>query len=89
MIIKAFRITAESTHRHLYRHLMRTDENEEVRILQGREFALAEAVKDAHYAKRRYGLRHVILSPERVSICFSAISYDTTRFQITNWSCAV
>lgn len=67
MIIKASRITAESTHRHLYRHLMRTDENEEVRIVQGREFALAEAVKDARYAKRRYGLRHVILSPEQAT----------------------
>ncbi|OUJ06302.1 hypothetical protein [Acetobacter malorum] len=67
MIIKASRITAESTHRHLYRHLMRTDENEEVRIVQGREFALAEAVKDARHSKRRYGLRHVILSPEQVT----------------------
>lgn len=67
MIIKTSRITAESTHRHLYRHLMRTDENEEVRIVQGREFALAEAVKDARHAKRRYGLRHVILSPEQAT----------------------
>lgn len=67
MIIKASRITAESTHRHLFRHLMRTDENEEVRIVQGREFALAEAVKDARHAKRRYGLRHVILSPEQAT----------------------
>lgn len=67
MIIKASRITAESTHSHLYRHLMRTDENEEVRIVQGREFALAEAVKDARHAKRRYGLRHVILSPEQAT----------------------
>ena len=53
MIIKASRITAESTHRHLYRHLMRTVENEEVRIVQGWEFALAEAVKDVRHAKRR------------------------------------
>ncbi|NSL92961.1 hypothetical protein [Acetobacter syzygii] len=67
MIIKTSRITAESTHRHLFRHLMRTDENEEVRIVQGREFALAEAVKDARHAKRRYGLRHVILSPEQAT----------------------
>lgn len=67
MIIKTSRITAESTHRHLYRHLMRTDENEEVRIVQGREFALAEAVKDARHAKRWYGLRHVILSPEQAT----------------------
>ncbi|MGV4878110.1 hypothetical protein [Acetobacter indonesiensis] len=67
MIIKASRITAESTHRYLYRHLMRTDENEEVRIVQGRDFALAEAVKDARHAKRRYGLRHVILSPEQAT----------------------
>lgn len=67
MIIKASRITAESTHRHLFRHLMRTDENEEVRIVQGREFALVEAVKDARHVKRRYALRHVILSPEQAT----------------------
>ena len=77
MIIKASRITAESTHRHLYRHLMRTDENEEVRIVQGREFALAEAVKDARHAKRRYGLRHVILSPEQ------ATSLETFQKMVT------
>lgn len=77
MIIKASRITAESTHRHLFRHLMRTDENEEVRIVQGREFVLAEAVKDARHAKRRYGLRHVILSPEQ------AISPETFQKIVT------
>lgn len=77
MIIKASRITAESTHRHLYRHLMRADENEDVRIVQGREFALAEAVKDARHAKRRYGLRHVILSPEQ------AISPETFQKIVT------
>ncbi|GBR61697.1 hypothetical protein AA100600_3028 [Gluconobacter thailandicus F149-1 = NBRC 100600] len=64
MIIKATRIRTGSGHGKLLRHLLRTDENEQVLILRGTEHDLIEAVKDAHARHNTYALRHVIFSPD-------------------------
>lgn len=64
MIIKATRIKAADSWHGLWRHLMRTDENEEVRIIRGQKFNLNQAVLDAASRGGQYGLRHVMLNPE-------------------------
>lgn len=43
---------------------MRTDENEDVRIIEGQKFNLNQAVVDAVSHGCGYGLRHVMLNPE-------------------------
>lgn len=64
MIIKATRIVAADSWHGLWRHLMRTDENEDVRIIEGQKFNLNQAVLDAVSHGCGYGLRHVMLNPE-------------------------
>ena len=64
MIIKATRISTSGGHKKLFRHLMRTDENERVSVLKGTENDLSEAVLDASSRGVKYALRHVIFSPD-------------------------
>lgn len=64
MIIKATRIRTGSGHGKLLRHLLKTDENEQVSIICGTEHDLIEAVKDAHARHNTHALRHVIFSPD-------------------------
>lgn len=64
MIIKATRISTSGGHKKLFRHLMRTDENERVSVLKGTENDLSEAVLDASSRGGKYALRHVIFSPD-------------------------
>lgn len=63
MIIKATRIATKSGAGAVASHVLRGEKNEEIRILQGSEQEMHDAMRDASAHGAKYGLRHFKISP--------------------------
>lgn len=64
MIIKGERVTSSRAANPLLQHLMHGEENDCVALVQGTEEDVRAAFGDARDAKKKFALRHFIISPE-------------------------
>ncbi|KXV46168.1 hypothetical protein AD945_14340 [Gluconobacter albidus] len=67
MILKTSRIKTASGPHALTRHLFHGKGNEEIVCVQGSKAALAMMMQDAQAAGRTYGIRHLVISPEKAT----------------------